>query len=57
MELTHKDNVQVKENMKMMRKEREEIQKNQMELLEMKKQCEMFSLATEDKTPEKLKAE
>ena len=57
MELTHKDNVQVKENMKMMRKEREEIQKNQMELLEMKKQCEMFRLATEDKTPEKLKAE
>lgn len=28
MELTHKDNVQVKENTKMMRKEREEIQKN-----------------------------
>ena len=48
MELTHKDNVQVKENMKTMRKEREEIQKNQMELLEMKKQREMFALATED---------
>ena len=37
MELTHKDNVQVKENMKMMRKEIERIKKNQWDLLDLKK--------------------